>query len=533
MSILKNSEIKNDSLLETKVCIIGSGISAQLIASQLKNIEIIMIDSGKINYDQESQNLNQIEEIGIPFRKNSHNRIRQLGGSANLWANQLMILKKKIVIPRNWVAKDFSFPFDYDSLLSLYKEAIETVYNNKFKNLNYIDPQKENIKNLFLEKEFLKTDIFETYDHFWPSKVEKFNYKSNFTKNIINLNNLKFIENFTATEIKMNNEKQAIESIKIQSKNKACKIKANFFIIACGAIENARLILNNEKFNKILQNPNTGRYFMDHPRITLGEIKSNSKFPLSNLLGIKYNDYDFRKSIRLTDDYQMEKKVLDGYAFLDPKYEKDDENNFENFLNEIKILLKFKGFPKIKNIFSNYRKNFEQIYLKLSPQISNSHFNNLLRTIYNSKNYFFSFNRMYVNYQSEQYPNYESRMYLSPNKDYFNQHKAIIDWKLSNIDYKTYDEFVMALKNKLDLVPSLKFHEYKEKKITDASHHSGTTRMSLNRSDGVVDQNCKFHDIQNLFISGSSVLRSAGSVNPGLTNMAMSIKLAKHIKKIL
>ena len=91
----------------------------------------------------------------------------------------------------------------------------------------------------------------------------------------------------------------------------------------------------------------------------------------------------------------------------------------------------------------------------------------------------------------------------------------------------------MALKNKLDLVPSLKFHEYKEKKITDASHHSGTTRMSLNRSDGVVDQNCKFHDIQNLFISGSSVLRSAGSVNPGLTNMAMSIKLAKHIEKLL
>ena len=342
MSILNNSKIKNDSILETKVCIIGSGMSAQLIASQLKNIQIIMVDSGKINYDQKSQSLNQIEEIGMPFRKNSDNRVRQLGGSANLWANQLMILKKKIVTPREWIAKEFSFPFDYNSLLSLYKEAIETVYNNKFKNLNYLDPQKENYKNLFLEKEFLKNDNFETYDHFWPSKVVKFNVKSNFTKNIINLNNLKFIENFTATEIQINNEKQTIESIKVQSENKACKIKADFFIFACGAIENARLLLNNEKFSKILQNPNIGRYFMDHPRITLGEIKSNNKFPLSNFLGIKYNDYDFRKSIRLTDKYQMEKKILDGYAFLDPKYEIDDENNFENFLNEIKKFLKFK-----------------------------------------------------------------------------------------------------------------------------------------------------------------------------------------------
>ena len=41
------------------------------------------------------------------------------------------------------------------------------------------------------------------------------------------------------------------------------------------------------------------------------------------------------------------------------------------------------------------------------------------------------------------------------------------------------------------------------------------------------------HDIQNLFISGNSVLRSAGSVNPGLTNMAISIKLAKYIEKII
>ena len=57
--------------------------------------------------------------------------------------------------------------------------------------------------------------------------------------------------------------------------------------------------------------------------------------------------------------------------------------------------------------------------------------------------------------------------------------------------------------------------------------------MSKNRSDGVVDTNCKFHDIHNLFISGNSILRAAGSVNPGLTNMAMSIKLARYINKLL
>ena len=272
---------------------------------------------------------------------------------------------------------------------------------------------------------------------------------------------------------------------------------------------------------------------MDHPRITMGEIKSRNKIPLSNFLGIKTKDYNFRRSIRLTDRYQSEKQILDGYAFLDPKYDKNDEINFEIFLNETKNLLKLKSIPNIKKIFSNYRKNFEQIYLKLSPQISNSYLNNLLNKLYDNENYFFSFNKMYINYQSEQYPNYQSRIFLSKEKDIYQQNKVIVDWKLNNIDYKTYDQFLIELKDKLELIPFLKFYKYDEINITDASHHSGSTRMSLDRSDGVVDKNCRFHDIKNLFISGNSILRSTGSVNPGLTNMAMSINLARHIKKLL
>jgi len=532
MSILNNSKIKNNSLLETKVCIIGSGISAQLIIAHLKNTKIIMVDSGKIKYDEKIQNLNQVEEIGISFQKNRQNRIRQLGGSANLWANQLMLLRKNIIAAREWVVKDFSFPVDYNLMLEHYKDAIDIVYKRQFKNFDYLQLEKENERNFFLEKEFLKTNIFKFDNHFWPSKVEKFNYESDFTKNILNSKNLKFIENFTATEMKINNETQAIENIKIESENKFCSIKADFFIFACGAIENARLLLNNSKFSKILQNPNIGRYFMDHPRITLGEIKTNKKIPLSNLLGIKHLNYDFRKSIRLSDKYQLEKKILDGYAFLDPKYNNDDENNFENFLNEIKIMLKIKGVPKFKKIFTNFKKNFEQIYLKLSPQISSSKLNNILRKVFERKNFSFSFNEILVNYQSEQYPNYESRVYLNKNKDHFDQNKITIDWKLTNIDYKTYDEFVIALKNNLHLNPFLKFKEYKEKKITDSSHHSGTTRMSLNRQDGVVDKNCKLHDIKNLFISGNSVFRTTGAANPGLTNMAMSLHIAKHIESL-
>ena len=55
--------------------------------------------------------------------------------------------------------------------------------------------------------------------------------------------------------------------------------------------------------------------------------------------------------------------------------------------------------------------------------------------------------------------------------------------------------------------------------------------MGFHKNDGVVDKNCKFFDIKNLYLAGSSVFRSIGYANPGLTNAAFSIRLAKHIVK--
>jgi len=57
--------------------------------------------------------------------------------------------------------------------------------------------------------------------------------------------------------------------------------------------------------------------------------------------------------------------------------------------------------------------------------------------------------------------------------------------------------------------------------------------MSSNKVDGVVNKNCKVFDLKNLFIAGSSVFRTVGSVNPALTNIAMSIRLGEHIKELM
>jgi choline dehydrogenase-like flavoprotein len=60
----------------------------------------------------------------------------------------------------------------------------------------------------------------------------------------------------------------------------------------------------------------------------------------------------------------------------------------------------------------------------------------------------------------------------------------------------------------------------------------GTTRMSNDPKDGVVDANCKVHSITNLHIAGASCYVTAAAPNPTLTLVALSIRLSDRLKAI-
>lgn len=66
--------------------------------------------------------------------------------------------------------------------------------------------------------------------------------------------------------------------------------------------------------------------------------------------------------------------------------------------------------------------------------------------------------------------------------------------------------------------------------MTDSSHHMGTTRMHDNPRYGVVDRNCKIHDLANMFIASGSVFPTGGHANPTLTILALALRIADHLK---
>jgi choline dehydrogenase-like flavoprotein len=69
--------------------------------------------------------------------------------------------------------------------------------------------------------------------------------------------------------------------------------------------------------------------------------------------------------------------------------------------------------------------------------------------------------------------------------------------------------------------------------VGGSHHHLGGTRMSTDPATGVVDVNSKVHGMANLFAAGSSVFPSGGSVHPTLTIVALSLRLAEHLRETL
>jgi choline dehydrogenase-like flavoprotein len=139
-----------------------------------------------------------------------------------------------------------------------------------------------------------------------------------------------------------------------------------------------------------------------------------------------------------------------------------------------------------------------------------------------------------VNY-CEQIPRPESRVYLSTERDELGMNRLVLDWKVGMEETRT----LMRLQELLDVHLRQKHLGYVDNSsshkeplsFSDASHHLGTTRMSDDPRQGVVDPNCRVHGISNLFIAGSSVFPTSGHANPTLTIVALSIRLAEHLRE--
>ena len=67
----------------------------------------------------------------------------------------------------------------------------------------------------------------------------------------------------------------------------------------------------------------------------------------------------------------------------------------------------------------------------------------------------------------------------------------------------------------------------------DVNHHLGGTRMGIDNFDSVVNSDLKVHNVNNLYLSGSSIFVTSGYTNPTFTIIQFALRLADEINKKL
>jgi choline dehydrogenase-like flavoprotein len=135
----------------------------------------------------------------------------------------------------------------------------------------------------------------------------------------------------------------------------------------------------------------------------------------------------------------------------------------------------------------------------------------------------------------EQMPNPASRVTLSDQRDRLGLRKLVLDWQLGELDWSTFrgtQELFVEVFERIGAGRRVMAPTGRQTRplVLHSNHHLGTTRMAACSDDGVVDPDCRAHDLENLYLIGGNVFPTVSWANPTFTLMALTYRLADHLR---
>jgi choline dehydrogenase-like flavoprotein len=536
MQIVNANEAGDGRTIETDICIVGSGPAGMTLAAELDGtpLRVALVESGDFGPDEETQALYDLSVVGHPVRENFMSRARYFGGTSNLWAGRSMWLTRMDVCVREWIPHS-GWPISFDELERYYARAATVL---KLPSKRELDGVRASSRRHSVERVLAENADLEANVSAWSRQPLRFGHA--YRQQLEASTNIATFVNANVTGIELNAAGDRVEACTAATLGGlALRFKARRFVLACGGLETARLLLASRSVhaNGIGNDHDVvGRYYMDHPRAVYGRVKFSAPQKLPGLLGIPLAHGMAQVGIQLKEDVQRRERLLNSYATVERYWSDQAAQAYQSFVHSAKIVLR-KGYAGKRFSFSRAElaKVPELIYL-LAPRELMPH--PLYRVARQLKERFTKgVTDLIVVTYSEQAPNPQSRVYLGNDRDRFGLPRLVLDWVISRDETRTlmrlHDLIDVHLRNagigRLDHGGAA--DPFGDLRYTDASHHVGTTRMSRDPREGVVNEHCQVHGVGNLFISGSGVFPTSGHANPTLTIVALAIRLAEHLKR--
>jgi choline dehydrogenase-like flavoprotein len=536
--------LPQDKEILCDVCIVGAGPAGISLAKEFvgSKFQVCLLESGDVNFDEQTASLGEGESIGDPFSPLRDMRHRQFGGMSNVW--NIILHERRIGVrhvdfdaidfeKRDWVPYS-GWPVTKNDLIPFYKRAHAICQVGAY-DYSTKPWETENAPRVQMKGDRITSSMFK----FGPSNIFSTEYRTD----LDNSANVVTYTNANVVQIEAGENARTVERVHVACLNgNRFSVKAKTFILAAGAMENARLLLmSNGVQTAGLGNEHdvVGRYFMDHPLVHMGLL-----FPADKRVFHSMALYDKRRvngetvmgKFKLTENVMRQDKLLHMSAMLFPR----DERYKSETKASVKALV---SSVRRGRMPSDVLRHIKNVALNSDELISDWYKFHVKREMVKPNLAFgewsaakeFRYEKFEILAVTEQAPHPDNRVTLSSRKDQLGcpQVKLTNYWNEIDKESVKKAEAIFAQDFAAAELGRIKLEALEQQEVLMSTHHNmGTTRMSDDPKSGVVDVNCKVHGISNLFVAGSSVFPTGGIANPTLTIVALATRLADHLKII-
>lgn len=513
--IIQGKSLDGSSVLRADYCVVGSGMGGSAAAHKLASAgrDVLVVEAGNTAEAAAHPAAVTAEQTGRPFGL-PVTRCIELGGTSNAWHGVCTPLEEIDFEPRPWLS-DSGWPIRRRDLDAFYAEGARLFGHEQ---LSGLQPNRmpSAVQHALRDFEFDHSILL-------PKLLEYRTPPFRWKKTLLGLarsGKLRCLLDTVALELIPSENGSQIESLKAATLGGVVRIHAKVFIIAAGALETPRLLLNSRsRHPKGIGNNHdlVGRHLMDHLTgpFAMLHFKSPLRAPAYSGLPLAKGDRYLMTALTLRPERQRSHAVPNNYFVIRP--------NVAGHHIEHDLRLSFLASRGVRDFTPR-----QVAGILTTP--------NLLYRILVQK---FKVPARYrygeLFYFAEQIPNRDSCVSLSREmRDASGYPIASIHWQPIARDSRSLLDFARAVfsrgLNSSQYAPAANgFAGDWMNQFTSAGHHLGTARMAADPARGVVNANLQVFGIHNLYLCDGSVFATSGSADPALTITALALRLGGYL----
>lgn len=514
--------------VETDVCIVGGGTAGLFLAHLLQSqgVRCVLLEGGGEASLRPPATGHHCEQRGAYYRGAEAGRSFGMGGTSVLWGGQMLP-------PTRWELADRAgggfdpWPVSYDEVSRWFPAVAralrlsEDCFDQKV--------QASRAKKFFPLLASFGSD-FELALSTWLPFATR-NFAQVFSGSLSASPRVSMWVNASVVGMTPSAARDRIVAVTAKGpRGSELHVQARLFALCAGALESTRLLLAHDEATEgsiTRTGAPLGWYFQDHLSASCGRLICTDKRSFNLEVAPIFAD-GLMRTPRLLLSEEAQRRFRSASAFAHFTFKTHGDSGFD-FVRS--LLRRCQG---------------EQLVGDISVRAVSDLTHDISALAY----YKYFHRRLWIPDQAdlflqvdiEQTPNRGSRIALSDKRDEIGRKNLLLDWRIGERDLQLVREVAQAAavawKNsrlsqlaELHLSPVDAIEHFDS--MYDVYHPTGTLRMGYDDRNSVVDADLRIWAARNCFVSSTAVFPSAGSANPGLTQLALTARLAAHMGCII